>query len=203
MTKRIVKEAMDRVLALLGLLALFPIFLIFFFWIRKDGGSAFYGHKRVGLNGKEFKCWKFRTMVVNAQEKLEELLASDPAIKAEWEANFKLAEDPRITKIGNILRKTSLDELPQLWNVLKGDMSLVGPRPVVAEEQKLYGAHWDNYLSTKPGITGLWQVNGRSDTTYQERVEMDTHYVQNWSLVQDFVILLRTVMVVVSRTGAY
>jgi undecaprenyl-phosphate galactose phosphotransferase len=203
MTKRIVKEAMDRVLALLGLLALFPIFLILFFWIRKDGGSAFYGHKRIGLNGKEFKCWKFRTMVVNAQEKLEELLDSDPAIKAEWEANFKLAEDPRITKIGNILRKTSLDELPQLWNVLKGDMSLVGPHPVVAEEQKLYGAHWDNYLSTKPGITGLWQVNGRSDTTYQERVEMDTHYVQNWSLVQDFVILLRTVMVVVSRTGAY
>ena len=171
--------------------------------IKKDGGPAFYGHTRVGQNGRPFKCWKFRSMRVDAEQVLAEILEKDSEARAEWERDFKLKNDPRITKIGDFIRKTSLDEFPQFYNVLRGDMSLVGPRPIVEDERKYYGDKFDYYLSVKPGITGLWQVSGRNDTTYDERVSLDAEYVQNWSLWLDIKTILKTFYVVIARKGAY
>ncbi|EJX7439901.1 sugar transferase, partial [Escherichia coli] len=171
--------------------------------VKKDGGPAIYGHDRVGINGKTFKCLKFRSMVVNSKEILDELLKNDPKAKEEWDATFKLKNDPRITKIGAFLRKTSLDELPQLLNVLKGEMSLVGPRPIINAELERYNDQVDYYLLSKPGMTGLWQVSGRSDVDYDTRVYLDAWYVKNWSMWNDIAILLKTVIVVLKKDGAY
>lgn len=200
---RFFKRGLDLVGASMGMLVLSgPIALIAHI-IKKDGGPAFYYQERIGKDGKTFKCWKLRSMVVNSQEVLEELLARDPDARKEWEADFKLKNDPRITRIGHLIRKTSLDELPQLWNVLKGDMSLVGPRPIVEKELEYYGKHSADYLAAKPGLTGLWQVSGRNDTSYAYRVYLDTWYVSHWSLWTDIVIILQTVWIMASRKGAY
>ena len=158
---------------------------------------------RVGKDGKIFPCYKFRSMCVDAKEKLEELLQNDPEARAEWERDFKLKHDPRITKSGAFLRRTSLDELPQIFNVLKGEMSLVGPRPIIKDEMERYGNRIDDYLMVKPGIAGIWQCSGRSDTTYQERVQMDSWYVRNWSVWLDIMILWKTIEAVVAKKGAY
>ncbi|WP_319005910.1 undecaprenyl-phosphate galactose phosphotransferase WbaP [Hydrogenophaga taeniospiralis] len=199
---QILKRALDIAGSAALLLMLSPLFAYFAWKISRDGGSAFFGHVRVGQNGKPFKCLKFRSMVVNAQEELKKLLASDPAARAEWERDFKLKNDPRISRVGGFLRRTSLDELPQLWNVLKGEMSLVGPRPLIQDELARYGKDVTYYLMSRPGMTGLWQVSGRSDTTYVSRVRFDAWYVRNWSLWYDLVIMLRTVRVVLKQEGA-
>ncbi len=168
------------------------------------GKQIIYGHKRVGRNGKEFKCYKFRSMVPNADQVLKELLEKDPEARAEWEKDFKLKNDPRITRVGRFIRKTSLDELPQLWNVVKGEMSIVGPRPVVREEfEKYYAGAREHYLSVPPGLTGLWQVSGRNDLDYAQRVALDREYVNRWNVFSDFMIVMRTVKVMFARNGAY
>lgn len=202
-SSRVVKRLFDLVLSSLLLILFSPLFAYLAFKIRRDGGSATYGHERIGYKGQPFKCLKFRSMVTNSQEVLEELLANDAEAKAEWEKDFKLKNDPRVTPIGQVLRKTSLDELPQLWNVLKGEMSLVGPRPVVKEELKRYNQDVEYYLMVKPGMTGLWQVSGRSDTDYATRVYFDSWYVKNWSIWYDIAILFKTAKVVLARDGAY
>lgn len=199
---QMLKRAFDIIGASLLLLLLSPVFALLAWKVSRDGGSAFFGHTRVGQNGRPFKCYKFRSMVMNAQEALQNLLTTNPAARAEWERDFKLRNDPRISPIGHFLRRTSLDELPQLWNVLIGDMSLVGPRPIVQQELQRYGSHAGHYLKVRPGMTGLWQVSGRSDTDYNTRVYFDSWYVKNWSLWYDIVILLRTVRVVVRQEGA-
>lgn len=202
-SNRWLKRAFDLAGASVLLLLLAPFMLAIAWRVRSSGASAFYGHTRIGQNGVPFKCLKFRSMRPDADRVLKELLAQDPAARAEWEQNFKLRDDPRITPIGHFLRRTSLDELPQLINVLRGEMSLVGPRPVVQDELQRYGDAAPLYLEAKPGITGLWQVSGRSDTTYAERVSLDAWYVRNWSLWYDIAILLKTVDVVLNRRGAY
>ena len=202
-SSRILKRTMDIVGSLAIITALSPLLLVLYFLIKKDGGNAIYGHPRIGRNGKEFKCLKFRSMVVNSKEVLEHLLATDPEAKAEWDKDFKLRNDPRITKVGAFIRKTSLDELPQLFNVLKGEMSLVGPRPIIKDELERYEDNVDYYLMAKPGMTGLWQVSGRNDVDYETRVYFDSWYVKNWSLWNDIAILFKTVNVVLKRDGAY
>ncbi|MBU4524562.1 MAG: undecaprenyl-phosphate galactose phosphotransferase WbaP [Desulfomicrobium sp.] len=182
----------------LGLIFVFlPIILLLSLaiaiWIKKDStGPVLFCQKRIGLDGKDIVIWKFRTMVQEAGEVLEECLATDSDMRAEWDQNHKLTCDPRITRVGRILRKTSLDELPQLWNVLRGDLSLVGPRPIVWDEVVKYQGGFALYKKVKPGLTGLWQVSGRSDTTYAERVRLDAYYVRNWSIWFDIYILLKT-----------
>ena len=166
-------------------------------------GPIFYGHKRVGKNGKEITVWKFRSMVTNSQEILEKILAEDPVRRVEWEKDRKFKDDPRITKIGKILRNTSLDELPQLWNILKGDMSFVGPRPVTASELEKYGDQASFILSVQPGLSGMWQISGRSDTAYEERINLDSYYIQNWSIWLDLWIITKTIWVVIRGKGAY
>jgi len=181
-----------------------PFFLIVAMMVRADGGPAFFAHQRVGRGGKLFGCLKFRSMVIDSQARLEDLLANDPAARAEWDATRKLKNDPRITRIGRFLRSTSLDELPQLINVLRGEMSLVGPRPVQeAEIDRYYGASAAHYMAVRPGITGLWQVSGRSETSYESRVALDVAYVSRPSLLADIAILLRTPVAVLSRRGAH
>jgi lipopolysaccharide/colanic/teichoic acid biosynthesis glycosyltransferase len=188
----------------LGLVLLSPFFLVVALLVRADGGPAFFAHQRVGRGGKLFGCLKFRSMVIDSQARLEALLASDPAARAEWEATRKLKNDPRITRIGRFLRSTSLDELPQLINVLRGEMSLVGPRPVQeAEIDRYYGASAAHYMAVRPGITGLWQVSGRSETSYESRVALDVSYVSRPSMLADLSILLRTPVAVLSRRGAH
>lgn len=200
---RIVKRIFD-LLASAGLLVLLaPVFAFFSWKIRQSGGTAIYGQERIGRHGKRFRCLKFRTMVPDADRALAELLARDPRAREEWGRDFKLKNDPRVTPIGAFLRETSLDELPQLWNVLTGEMSLVGPRPIVEEELNRYGDQVGYYLEAPPGLTGLWQISGRNDTGYEDRVALDCWYVRNWSLWYDLVILLKTVRVVLAREGAY
>jgi Undecaprenyl-phosphate galactose phosphotransferase WbaP len=200
----IAKRALDVIGAGLGLVLLAPFFLVVALLVRADGGPAFFAHQRVGRGGKLFGCLKFRSMVIDSQARLEALLASDPAARAEWEATRKLKNDPRITRIGRFLRSTSLDELPQLINVLRGDMSLVGPRPVQeAEIDRYYGASAAHYMAVRPGITGLWQVSGRSETSYESRVALDVSYVSRPSMLADLSILLRTPVAVLSRRGAH
>jgi len=200
----IAKRALDIIGAGLGLVVLSPFFLIVALMVRADGGPAFFAHQRVGRGGKLFGCLKFRSMVIDSQSRLEALLASNPAARAEWEATRKLKNDPRITRIGRFLRSTSLDELPQLINVLRGEMSLVGPRPVQeAEIDRYYGASAAHYMAVRPGITGLWQVSGRSETSYESRVALDVAYVSRPSMIADLAILFRTPFAVLSRRGAH
>lgn len=168
-----------------------------------SAGPIFYSQRRLGLRGKSFQAWKFRTMVPNADEILKEYLESNPELQEEWEKDHKLRNDPRITRIGKILRKTSLDELPQLWNVFVGEMSLVGPRPIVQDEVEKYGQVFEEYKRVLPGITGFWQVSGRNNTTYEKRVSLDSEYVRNWSLGWDIRILMRTIKTVLLREGAF
>lgn len=200
---RISKRLFD-IAASASLLALLsPLFLTLAVLAKRDGGPVLFGHRRVGARGQPFKCWKFRTMVPNAEAVLTRLLATDPAARAEWERDFKLRDDPRVTKVGRFLRTTSLDELPQLLNVLAGDMSLVGPRPIVADEVRRYGAAFHDYSRCRPGITGVWQISGRNDTGYGERVRLDRDYARNWSFLSDLRVLLRTPSAVLRRDGAY
>ena len=201
---RWVKRVFDIVCTTLGLIALSPLFLVIALWIYRDSpGPVIFKHRRIGKNGKSFDCYKFRSMVMDADKKLEELLEKDPAIRAEWEKDFKLKDDPRITKSGAFLRKTSLDELPQLLNVLKGEMSLVGPRPIIRDEVERYGKWIADFYMVRPGVTGMWQTSGRSDVSYDERVQMDSWYVRNWSVWFDIVLICRTVGVVLGKRGAY
>ncbi|MBI1220614.1 MAG: sugar transferase [Rhodobacteraceae bacterium] len=197
------KRAFDLLVAVSGLLILSPVFVLLAGLILlMDGAPVFYAHERVGLGGRRFLCIKFRTMTTRGDAILAGLLARDPAARREWETNRKLSHDPRVTRLGALLRRTSLDELPQLWNVVKGDMSIVGPRPVVSDELAHYGVHAVEYLSVLPGVTGAWQVAGRSNTTYAERVALDVAYVHNQSLRGDIGIVLQTCRVVLSRDGA-
>ena len=200
---RAIKRSFDVFFSFFCLIILSPIFIILYALVKLDGGPAFYGHERIGRNGEKFKCLKFRSMAVNSQELLEQLLNADPKVREEWETTFKLKDDPRVTAIGNFLRKTSLDELPQIINILKGEMSTVGPRPVTQQELPMYEKFLPYYLISKPGLTGLWQVSGRSDVDYDTRVKMDTDYVMNWSFIKDMIIILKTVKVVLKRDGAY
>lgn len=200
----ILKTVIDYAGAALGLIALFPLFLsIYIIMKRTDPGPVFHRRRVVGVGGKEFDAFKFRTMIVNADEVLQELLANNPEARAEFETHHKLKDDPRITKVGMFLRKTSVDELPQLLNVLRGEMSLVGPRMITPEEVKRYG-QWDmNIHTVKPGITGLWQISGRSDISYAERVRIDMHYIRNYSIWLDLQILFWTIPSVLMSRGAY
>lgn len=200
---RISKRLFDIVGASLLLALLSPLFLIIAIRAKQDGGPVLFGHRRIGAQGRTFKCWKFRTMVPDAEAVLARLLANDPEARAEWERDFKLRNDPRITPIGGFLRTTSLDELPQLINVLAGEMSLVGPRPIVRDEVKRYGAAFHDYSRCRPGITGVWQISGRNDVGYGERVRLDRDYARNWSFLNDLRLLLRTPLVVLGRSGAY
>jgi undecaprenyl-phosphate galactose phosphotransferase len=197
-----IKSAFDYAAAAVLLVFFLPVFVGIGLLIRGDGGPAIFTHRRIGTGGRRFQCLKFRTMVMNSDSVLQRLLSADPAAAAEWAATQKLRNDPRITPIGHILRKTSLDELPQLINVLRGEMSLVGPRPIVDNEVPRYGDHISYYMEARPGMTGLWQVSGRSETTYEERVRLDVRYVREWSIWQDIAILLKTVLVVIQRRGA-
>jgi Undecaprenyl-phosphate galactose phosphotransferase WbaP len=168
-----------------------------------SSGRVFYGQPRIGRHGVGFVAWKFRSMVTDADARLEQYLIAHPELRTEWERDHKLRDDPRITWIGRFLRRTSLDELPQLWNILRGEMSLVGPRPIVQAEVVKYGDHIALYHKVRPGLSGLWQVSGRNNTTYDERVRLDCYYVRNWSVWLDLVILSRTVRVVALGEGAY
>ena len=197
------KRALDVVGALVLALVFSPLILAIVILMRGEGDAIIYRHRRVGRDGRAFECLKFRTMVLNADELLGELLERDPQVKAEWVRDHKLRRDPRVTRLGRFLRRTSLDELPQLWNVMRGEMSLVGPRPVVKEELLRYGRNVRTYLSARPGITGLWQVKGRNDTDYRRRVVLDTYYVRHQNLLLDLYILLKTTRVVLGGSGAY
>ena len=201
---RLAKRIFDLVATVVGGLLILPILLILAVLVGVDNkGRIIFAHRRVGRKGKLFPCYKFQSMVPDAQERLEEYLAKNPEARKEWEESFKLTNDPRVTKLGAFLRKTSLDELPQRWNVLMGDMSFVGPRPIVTKEVERYGDYIREYYMVPPGIMGMWQVNGRSDTTYGERVAMDTWYVRNWSVWIDLVYLFKTVKTVFTGKGAY
>ncbi|MDE9054152.1 undecaprenyl-phosphate galactose phosphotransferase WbaP, partial [Klebsiella pneumoniae] len=202
-SSRILKRLFDIIGSIFIIIILSPALLYISRKVKKDGGPAIYGHERIGKGGRPFKCLKFRSMVINSKEVLEELLICDPKARQEWNATFKLKNDPRITKIGAFLRRTSLDELPQLFNVLKGDMSLVGPRPIITAELERYNDEVDYYLLSKPGMTGLWQVSGRSDVDYETRVYLDAWYVKNWSMWNDIAILFKTISVVLRKDGAY
>jgi exopolysaccharide production protein ExoY len=201
------RESLKRIFDIVGacLLGIIftPFILVIAVLLKREGGGVIFRHRRIGRNGQVFDCLKFRSMVPNADRVLRELLEQRPELKAEWLRDHKLRDDPRITSVGRFLRRTSLDELPQLWNVIRGEMSLVGPRPVVREELLRYGRHIHRYLSARPGVTGLWQVTGRTNTDYRRRVVLDVFYVRRQSLLLDFYILLKTTHVVVGGTGAY
>lgn len=193
----------DIVGATFGLVFAAPFLLPAMFLIsRHDGGPAIFAQDRIGHGGRVFRCYKLRSMVVDSQERLEHLLATDPEARAEWEATQKLTNDPRITRLGQFLRKSSLDELPQLWNILRGDMSIVGPRPIVHNEIAKYGTDFIYYTDVRPGLTGLWQVSGRSDTTYDERVALDVRYVREWSFVGDVKVIAKTIPAILASKGA-
>jgi lipopolysaccharide/colanic/teichoic acid biosynthesis glycosyltransferase len=199
-----IKRSLDVALVLVSLpVTLLVLGMVAAAVAMSSPGPIFYSHRRIRKNGAFFSMWKFRTMCVNSTEVLEEYLGSHPEARAEWNKSHKLRHDPRVTRIGAFLRRYSLDELPQLWNVLTGQMSLVGPRPIVAAEVEKYGDCFNCYCKVKPGLTGLWQVSGRSALTYDERVALDCEYVQRWSLAKDTVILLRTFSSVVNQDGAF
>jgi undecaprenyl-phosphate galactose phosphotransferase len=199
----IAKRCFDMVGAALILVAAAPVMLLIAILVKLDGGPILFRHRRVGSGGAAFQCLKFRTMVVDAERALNNLLTKDAAARAEWEAEFKLRKDPRITWLGRFLRKSSLDELPQLLNVIAGQMSLVGPRPIVYQEVARYSTKIADYYTCRPGITGLWQVSGRNDVSYDERVALDSRYAREWSFGRDLVILVQTIRVVFQRAGAY
>lgn len=199
-----VKRLFDVIAASLLLVFLLPVMLLIAGVISVfHGGPVLFAHERIGRHGERFKCLKFRTMRTDADVVLEKCLATNAEMRAEWDATAKLKDDPRVMPIGEILRKSSLDELPQLFNVLRGQMSLVGPRPITFDESRHYGDDFIHYLAMRPGISGLWQVSGRNDTTYAERVSLDVDYARHRSFAGDFAILLRTVDVVFRGRGAY
>ena len=200
---RAMKVVLDVPVATAMLICLGPVMALIALLIRLDGGPTLFCHNRLGANKRTFPCMKFRTMHINNDAVLAEYLKQNPYAAAEWANCQKLRNDPRVTLIGKILRKTSLDELPQLFNVLRGEISLVGPRPILTSEISFYGDDINYYYKAKPGLTGLWQVSGRNDTSYPKRVQLDVWYVRNWSLWHDFVILLKTVPAVLLRRGAY
>ena len=201
---RVVKRGVDLALVLLCLPALLLLIATIALAIRLTSpGPIFFSHRRIRGHGRFFSMWKFRTMCVNSSEVMETFLAANPQARAEWRKTHKLKNDPRVTPVGEFLRRTSLDELPQLWNVVTGTMSLVGPRPIVAAEVEKYGEFFADYCLVKPGVTGLWQVSGRSQISYPERVQLDRHYAHHWSLLADLKILLRTLSSVANQDGAY
>ncbi len=201
---RLAKFLIDRLTTLMGGLLVLPFIILIALLIRIDSpGPILYGQIRIGQNGESFKAWKFRSMVQHADRALENYLTTHPELRESWERDQKLRNDPRITRVGRFLRQTSLDELPQLWNILRGEMSLVGPRPIVDEEIQRYGEKFGLYTKVTPGLTGLWQVSGRNNLPYEERVNLDAYYVRNWSVWLDLYILIRTVWVVISGEGAY
>jgi Undecaprenyl-phosphate galactose phosphotransferase WbaP len=200
----LVKRFMDLVIVIFGGLLVLPILLVIALLIKLDSqGKILYKQERIGINGKHFFTYKFRTMVADAEQKLQQLLETDPAFMKEWLDNYKLQKDPRITKIGKFLRRTSIDEFPQLINILKGEMSLVGPRPIIDDEVEKYGEDYTRVFSVKPGLTGLWQVSGRSDSNYIDRVAYDIYYQQSWSVWLDLWIIFKTFGVVIIGKGAY
>lgn len=198
---RLGKRLVDIVLATAILPVLLPIIAVLWLITRRDGAAGFFAHTRVGRNGKPFRCWKIRTMVPDAETRLETYLQSNPQAADEWARTQKLTHDPRVTPLGRFLRRTSLDELPQIWNVMRGDMSFVGPRPVTLPELERYGLHSHVYLSLRPGVTGLWQVMGRSNGCYTERTNMDRAYASSLGLIRDLSLILRTGLVVFLPTG--
>jgi Undecaprenyl-phosphate galactose phosphotransferase WbaP len=201
---RMTKRLMDLVVAILGCIAIsWLLFYIAMAVKLSSRGPVIYGHERIGRGGRRFRAWKFRSMFENSSEVLEQYLEEHPELREEWDKDHKLKYDPRITRIGRFIRKTSLDELPQLWNVIRGEMSLVGPRPIVTAEIVKYGSYYGLYTIVKPGITGLWQVSGRNNTTYEERIQLDAYYVRNWSPWMDLYLLLRTIRIVLFAHGAY
>lgn len=201
---RLTKATLDYLLAIVLVILTFPLFLTIMLAVKLDStGPIFYGHHRLGRGARPFIAWKFRSMVIDADKVLEDHLTRNHLLRYEWERERKLKSDPRITRVGRFLRRTSLDELPQLWNVLLGEMSLVGPRPIVDDEINHYADKFELYKRVPPGITGLWQVSGRNDVTYSERVNLDAYYVRNWSVWLDIYILLRTIWVVMIGDGAY
>jgi exopolysaccharide production protein ExoY len=195
------KRAFDVSAGLILLFMFLPAILFLGLIVATDGGRPFISLRRLGRHGRHFSCWKIRTMVVDAEVRLARILAQDPDAAAEWARDQKLVDDPRVTRLGRALRRTSLDELPQLWNIVRGDMSLVGPRPITDAEMVRYGEAASSYLSVRPGLTGLWQVQGRNSVSYDERVKLDVDYVSQLSLKDDLSILLRTVGAVLNRTG--
>lgn len=198
------KRALEVVGAVLIAVLISPILVMCAAVIRIGSpGPILFGHRRIGLRGATFKVWKFRTMRTDADRVLETYLLAHPEARREWNETHKLVNDPRVTSIGRFMRRFSVDELPQLWNVIRGEMSMVGPRPIVAAEIEKYGAAISVYFAVRPGMTGLWQVSGRSSTTYAERVALDQQYVRDWSLGMDARILLKTFRVVVNPEGAY
>ena len=195
-----VKRIFDLVISTIGLIVLSPIFLILAIIVKLDSkGPVFFAHTRYGKNGKKFKMYKFRTMYENAQDMINDFT---PEQMKEWKENFKLQDDPRITKVGKFLRKTSLDELPQIVNIMKGDLSIIGPRPVIEEELKKYGENKEKFLSVTPGLTGYWQANGRSSTTYEQRMEMELYYIDHISPKLDFKIFFKPIESVIKKEGA-
>ncbi len=200
---RLTKRLFDTLVAALLLVLLSPLLWVIALLLKLEGGSVLFAHQRIGKNGRKFDCYKFRSMVPNAERQLQNLLQHNAQLKAQWDKEHKLKDDPRISRMGDFLRRTSLDELPQLFNVLKSEMSLVGPRPIVQEELQKYGLEKSYYLMVRPGMTGLWQVSGRNDVDYETRVYLDAWYVKNWSLWYDLAILVKTIKVVFGRNGAY
>ena len=195
-----VKRALDIIISLIGLILLSPVFIMISLAIKLESkGPVFFGHTRIGKNGKTIKIYKFRSMVQNAEDLIKNFT---PEQMKEYKENYKLTNDPRITKVGNFLRKTSLDELPQLVNIIKGDLSIIGPRPVVAEELKKYEENIDKFLSVTPGLTGYWAANGRSNTSYEERMKMELYYIDNMSFMMDIKVFFKTIVSVLKKHGA-
>ena len=198
------KRIFDFLLALSAIVILSPLLVCVAIAVRlSDGGPAFFGHTRIGFSGKTFKCWKFRSMIPNSDAVFKEYLVQNPDAAEEWRKNQKIQNDPRITRLGYFLRKYSIDELPQLFNILVGDMSFVGPRPIQRSEYEKYGFSLRHYLSTRPGLTGLWQISGRSNSTYQKRVVFDRYYVTHWRMLTDIALIIKTVPVAVTGSGSY
>ena len=194
------KRGIDIVLSSIALVLLSPVFLIISIAIKLESkGPVFFGHKRIGKNGKTIKIYKFRSMVQNAEDLIKKFT---PEQMKEYKENYKLTDDPRVTKVGKFIRKTSLDELPQLINIIKGDLSIIGPRPVIAEELEKYGHNMDKFLSVTPGLTGYWAANGRSNTTYEQRMEMELYYVDNISFKMDLKVFFKTIESVIKKEGA-
>ncbi len=201
---RVVKRTLDIVLVILASPVLLPLFLGIAAAVRfSSPGPVLFSHRRIRKHGEFFSMWKFRTMCVDSAQVLEDHLAANPEARREWRETHKLKRDPRVTRVGFFLRRMSLDEVPQFWNVLHGAMSLVGPRPIVAAEVEKYGEYFEEYCKVKPGLTGLWQVSGRNEVSYEKRVQLDCRYVHSWSLLGDVKIMSQTLSSVVNQDGAY